>query len=150
MNQQRIGNQWMPDIPAPPEWPDGSIASACDCNGSKAGEFVSLAESAAEFVAGGTRFGGPFKTAGTPAQSWITSGSALARQAETQAWEIARANLAIGGPMPAMGLEAALRRLLDCSQGAGTEDRHGGMFAYAPTGALPASALAARRPRCPP
>ena len=128
---------------APPEWPAGSIASACESNAWLPGEFVSLAALAAEFVADETRFEGPLKGGATPAQSWMTSGSALARQAATQSWEAARASLAVGGTMPARGLEAALRRLLDCSRDAGTEDRHGGMFAYAPTGALPASALAA-------
>ena len=136
------------DPTAPPEWPAGSIASACDGNAWLPGEFVSLAALAAEFVADETRFEGPLKGGGTvptswPAQGWMTSGSALGHQAATQSWEAARASLAVGGTAPARGLEAALRRLLDCSRDAGTEDRHGGMFAYAPTGALPASALAA-------
>lgn len=127
---------------APPEWPAGSIASECGSSAGLPSEFVSLAALAAAFVADETRFEGPVKGGTTPEQSWMTSGSALARQAATQSWEAARASLAIG-TSPAGGLEAALRRLMDCSRDAGTEDRHGGMFAYAPTGALPASALAA-------
>ncbi|HWE53341.1 MAG TPA: pyridoxal-dependent decarboxylase [Bryobacteraceae bacterium] len=127
----------------PPEWPAGSIASACETSAWPPGEFASLAALAAAFVVDETRCEGPLKGGATPAQSWMTSGSALARQAATQSWEAARASLAVGGTGTGIGLEAALRRLLDCSRDAGTEDRHGGMFAYAPTGALPASALAA-------
>ncbi len=143
MSKPEAGNDGTGNLTAPPEWPPGSIASACESNAWLPGEFVSLAALAAEFVADETRFEGPLKGGATPTQSWMTSGSALARQAATQSWEAARASLAVGGTVPARGLEAALRRLLDCSRDAGTEDRHGGMFAYAPTGALPASALAA-------
>jgi aromatic-L-amino-acid decarboxylase len=132
----------------PPDWPADSIARACESNASLSGELVSLAGLAARYVADETRFEGPLKGGGTPAQSWpaqnwMTSGSALARQTATDAWGAARDSLAIRADLPAGGVEAALRRLLDCSRDVGTEDRHGGMFAYAPTGALPASALAA-------
>lgn len=126
-----------------PEWPAGSIARACENTAESYSEFVALAGLAAQYVADETRIQGPLKGGATPAKSWMTSGSILARQLATEVWEAARESLAISGSAPAMGLEAALRRLLDCSHDSGTEDRHGGMFAYAPTGALPASALAA-------
>ncbi len=148
MSKPETAHDWTANPTAPPESPPGSIASACERNAWLPGEFVSLAALAAEFVADETRFEGPLKGGDTvptswPTQSWMTSGSALGRQAATQSWEAARASLAVGGTVPARGLEVALRRLLDCSRDAGTEDRHGGMFAYAPTGAIQASALAA-------
>ena len=143
MNKPQAPTDSTQERDAPPEWPASSIASTCEGNASLRNEFVRLTALAAGFVADETRFEGPLRQTATPAQSWITSGSAVARQAATQQWEAARASLAVGGAIPARGLEAALCRLLDCSREAGTEDRHGGMFAYAPTGALPASALAA-------
>ena len=143
MSKPQPAKGFAANVPAPPEWPAGSIANACGTNAWLPGKFVSLAALAAEFVADETRFGGPLNCGATPAQSWITSGSAKAREAATQSWEAARARLAVHPAMPAKGLDAALQQLLDCSRDAGTEDRHGGMFAYAPTGALPASALAA-------
>src|SRR5947209_8383483 len=109
MSKPETGIDWIANVTAPPEWPAGSIASACERNAWQPGEFVSLAVLAAQFVADETRLEGPLKGVATPAQSWVTSGSALARQAATQSWDAARASLAVGRTMPARGLEPALR-----------------------------------------
>ena len=61
----KTGKDWITNATAPPEWPAGSIASACATSAWPPGEFASLAALAAAFVADETRFEGPLKGGAT-------------------------------------------------------------------------------------
>ena len=120
----------------PPQWPANSVATMQP----GAAERTALASSASEQLnVAESRFianGGPFSSGGS---EWVVGQDS--RQAAQLHHEAARRfDLRADGAGP-VGLAAALSELVGTA-GSGTQDRHGGDFAYAPTGGMYSSALA--------